>query len=139
MLRWLTKKSRVTTATASHDVRDTILVCDDDYGVREAYKLILSEQYQLKLVTNGREAIRALKRQPAKVMILDLKMPELDGLEVLRRVRQTSPATRVIISTGYRSVETAQEAARLGCEDYIIKPFGPQDVLRAVANALGRV
>ena len=140
MLGWLTKRAR--TQSVAHDAKDqapgreTILICDDDHGVREAYKLILSDHYQLKLVATGDEALKLLKRQPIKAMILDLKMPELDGLEVLRRVRRVSPSTNVIISTGYRSVETAQEAARMGCHNYLIKPFNPQDVLAAVSRAL---
>jgi len=134
MLRWLTRKARPATKEAAP--RETVLICDDDHGVREAYKLILSDRYQLKLVDNGHEAIKALRRRPIKAMILDLKMPELDGLEVLRRVKQAAPATHIVISTGYRSVEVAEEAARLGCHDYLIKPFTPQDVLSAVAKAL---
>lgn len=133
MLSWLKRRGRAAEGTA--DGRVPVLVCDDDYGVREAYKLILSERYRLTLVNNGREAIKVLKRHPIKVMILDLKMPEMDGIEALRRIRQAVPDTRVIISTGYRSVETAQEAARLGCHDYLIKPFMPADVLQAVAQA----
>ena len=136
MLQWLAKRKRATNAAASG--RDAVLVCDDDYAVREAYKLILSERYDLKLAAHGREAIKLLKRQPIKVMILDLKMPELDGLAVLKQVRDTAPATRVIISTGYRSIETAQEAARLGCHDYLMKPFEPKDVLTAVRQAFDR-
>lgn len=139
MLQRLIRQLRQGKAKAAETPgRETILICDDDYGVREAYKLILSDQYNLQLVANGSEAVRVLRRRPAKVMILDLKMPEMDGLEVLRRVKQVSPATHVIISTGYRSVETAQEAARLGCHDYLIKPFIPQDVLSAVQQGLAK-
>ena len=136
MLRWLRERSGKSRKGA--EPRTTVLVCDDDHGVQEAYKLILSERYALKIVGSGRDAVKVLRRQAIPVMILDLKMPELDGLEVLRRVRESAPATRVIISTGYRSVETAQEAARLGCQDYLTKPFTPQDVLGAVEQALAR-
>lgn len=133
MLPWMKRKAASTTET---DRREAVLVCDDDYGVREAYKLILNDRYRLTLVANGHEAVKLLKRQPIKAMILDLKMPEIDGLEVLRRVRKASPKTHVVISTGYRSTEVAQEAARLGCQDYLIKPFTPQDVISAVEKAL---
>lgn len=137
MLGWLAKR-KGTVAKTMAGRRDTVLVCDDDYAVREAYKLILGEHYDLKLAASGRDAIKLLKRQSVKVMILDLKMPELDGLAVLKQVKEASPTTRVIISTGYRSVETAQEATRLGCRDYLMKPFNPQDVLGAVRQAFGQ-
>ena len=131
MFRWLTRRRSAKDAA----VRPTVLICEDDYGVREAYKLILNERYNLKLVNNGREAVKVLKRKAMPVMILDLKMPEMDGIEVLRQVKQAAPATQVIISTGYKSVEVAEEAARLGCDDYLIKPFHPNDVLYAVGIA----
>ena len=132
MLHWLTRRRKTAQATST----ETVLICEDDYGVREAYKLILSEQYELKLVASGREALKILKRQPIKAMILDLKMPEMDGLTTLRQVREASPGTHVIISTGYKSVEIAEECSRLGCDDYIIKPFHSSDVLGAVKKAL---
>lgn len=116
--------------------REAVLVCDDDHGVREAYKLILNDRYDLQLVATGPEALALLTRRPIKAMILDLKMPEMDGLEVLRQVRKAAPDTHVVISTGYRSTEVAQEAAALGCHDYLMKPFTPQDVLAAVEKAL---
>lgn len=134
MLGWLTRRKRPPSGGIA--TKELVLICDDDYGVREAYKLILSDHYQLKLVDNGHQAVKVLKRQPIKAMILDLKMPEMDGIAVLRQVKEVSPTTNVVISTGYRSVETAQEAARLGCYDYLIKPFTPQDVMSAVTKAL---
>ena len=132
MLRWLTRRRKAPQTTS----QETVLICEDADGVREAYKLILGEQYQLKLTGNGREALKILKRHPIKAMILDLKMPEMDGLTTLRQVREVSPGTHVIISTGYKSVEIAEECARLGCDDYIIKPFHSSDVLGAVKKAL---
>ena len=132
MLHWLTRRRKAAAATP----KDTVLICEDANGVREAYKLILSESYQLKFAGNGREALKVLKRHPIKAMILDLKMPEMDGLTTLRHVRAVSPGTHVIISTGYKSVEIAEECSRLGCDDYLIKPFRAHQVSDAVKKAL---
>lgn len=120
----------------SNNNRGTILICDDDSGVQEAYKLILSDHYQLKLVDNGQEALSVLKTDKIDLVILDLKMPEMDGLQALGRIRQAAPQVPVVISTGYKSAEIALEATRLGCKDYLIKPFEPRDVLGAAARLI---
>jgi DNA-binding NtrC family response regulator len=118
--------------------RASVLVVDDDAHVREAYKLILDKDYELILCETGDEAVKYLQGHPADVAILDLKMPFMDGTEVLRRVRRAAPKTEVIIVTGYRSTEMAQECARLGCNDYLPKPFGRKDVIDVVEDALIR-
>ncbi len=113
-----------------------LLVCDDEEGIRESFKLILSDNYQLKFVSNGLQAIDLLKTFTPDAMLLDIKMPKINGLEVLKQIKKLKPKLPVIIVTGYQSVETAQEAIKNGAADYIPKPFESKQILKAVAQVL---
>jgi DNA-binding NtrC family response regulator len=114
-----------------------ILVCDDEEGVRESMKLILEDKYDLALATDGNECLNSLKSDPDIALVLmDIKMPRMNGLEVLKKIKVQNPQMNVIIVTGYRSVETAQEAIKVGAGDYVIKPFASKDILEAVAKYL---
>ena len=120
----------------SKSIKPVILICDDEEGIRESFKLILEDQYNLKFATNGPEALEMLKTLNPALMMLDIKMPKIHGLEVLKQIKQLKPKLPVIIVTGYQSVEMAQEALRLGAADYIPKPFESKQILKAVATAL---
>ena len=117
--------------------KPVILVCDDEEGIRESFKLILNDQYQLKFVTNGLEALDLLKNFTPDLMLLDIKMPKLHGMEILKQVKKLKPKLPVIIVTGYQSVEMAQEALKNGAADYIPKPFDSTEILKAVGNVVG--
>ena len=116
--------------------KPVILVCDDEEGIRESFKLILDEDYQLKFANNGLEALDMLKSFTPDLMLLDIKMPKLHGMEILKEVKKLKPALPVIIVTGYQSVEMAQEAIKNGAADYIPKPFESKQILKAVQTAL---
>ena len=113
-----------------------ILICDDEEGIRESLKLILSDHYDLQFVYNGLEAIERLKKWSPDAMLLDIKMPKVNGMEILRQVKRMKPKLPVIIVTGYQSVETAQEAIRNGASDYIPKPFDSKKVLEVLSAVL---
>jgi len=87
---------------------------------------------------NGEDALRKMKEQEYSLVLLDLKMPGMDGLEVLRRLRQGKAAVQVLIITAHGTVDNAVEAMKLGAIDYIQKPFSPEQLRRAVAEALRR-
>ncbi len=110
------------------DKRKKILVCDDEEGIRESLNLILEKDYDLDFASSGNEAIEKIKNSSYDCLILDIKMPAKDGLETLAEVKKISPETKVIIATGYQSVETASKAVRLGAMDYITKPFESDEV-----------
>ena len=95
----------------------TILICDDEEGIRESFKLILEDEYQLKFAMNGLEALDILKTFTPNLMLLDIKMPKQHGMEILKEVKKLKPSLPVIIVTGYQSVEMAQEAIKHGATD----------------------
>lgn len=114
-----------------------ILVIDDEMIVCESCKRILEEDgYEVETALSGREAIDKMKENPFDIVLTDLKMPEIDGMEILRTFRKEYPDTIVIMITGFSTVETAVEAMKLGAFDYIPKPFTPDEVSIVVRKAI---
>ena len=110
-----------------------VLICDDEEGIRESLKLILSDHYELIVTENGEQALDVLKNaKDVGLVLIDIKMPKIHGLDILKAIKQKHPLVDVIMITGYRSVETAAEAAKLGASEYIVKPFKSKDILEAV-------
>ncbi|GAH63841.1 unnamed protein product, partial [marine sediment metagenome] len=106
-----------------------ILVVDDDKSVRTTFSSVLrKEGYRVTAVENGYEAIKAIDEESFDLALVDLRMPGLDGIEVLEKIKSRRPKTRVIIYTGYGSVTTAVEAIRKGAADYLSKPFSPEEL-----------
>ena len=101
-----------------------------------SFKLILETDYQLKFAKNGLEALELLKSASPDAMLLDIKMPKMNGIETLKQIKKLKPKLPVIVVTGYQSVETAQEALRNGASDYIPKPFESRQILRAIGVVL---
>lgn len=111
-----------------------ILVVDDERDIREGSERILSRiGFQLSTAARGDEALGIFDQVRPAIVLLDLKMPGLDGMEVLKRLREMDPGILVIVITGYATVETAIEAMKQGAYDFIPKPFEP-DQLRIVVN-----
>jgi DNA-binding NtrC family response regulator len=116
-----------------------ILVIDDEPIVRISCKRSLSnEGYEVKLAAGGREGIELLEKEPFDLVLLDLKMPDMDGIEVLQKIKDTWPQTKVIIITGYSTVETAVKTLRLGALNYLEKPFTPDILLKTVEEAFNQ-
>ena len=112
-----------------------VLVVDDEEIVRLSHMRTLAGQNcNVEAVRGGEQALQSMQAQPADVVLLDLRMPGMDGLATLKAIKEKWPATEVVIMTGYPSVYTAREAVRLGAFDYLAKPVGPDKVLE-VANA----
>lgn len=117
--------------------KQRLLICDDEEGVRESLNLILSGKYDLTFAENGQQAIQALKSSPdIKAVLLDIKMPKKNGLDVLKEIKSFNNEMRVIIVTGYQSVEAATEAIKAGAADYITKPLESKSVLEIVQEVL---
>ncbi len=114
-----------------------ILVVDDDETVRRSYLRSLSGAYRdLQAAGDGEAALQAMEREPADVVLLDLRMPGPDGLSVLRTIKQRWPDSQVVIITGYPSIETVKEAVELGAQNYLAKPVGPAEVINATNGAV---
>ncbi len=110
-----------------------VLVIDDEPIVRISSKRTLEpEGYEVKLADSGKAGIEFLEKESFDLILLDLKMPDMSGIEVLAVVMDRWPGTKVIIVTGYSTVETAVEALRLGAFNHIEKPFTPDSLLTAV-------
>jgi DNA-binding NtrC family response regulator len=110
-----------------------VLICDDEEGIRESLKLILSDHYNLLIVDSGEQALHTLANtKDVGVMLLDIKMPKVNGLDILKEIKSKHPQVKIVMVTGYRSVETAAEAARLGASGYIVKPFKSEDILETI-------
>ena len=119
------------------DARTNILVVDDDEIVRLShFRSLTSAHCNAEVVCDGKEALRLMERHPFDVVLLDLRMPGLDGMSVLQTIKQKWPESEVVIITGYPSVETAKEAVRLGAYDYLAKPVGPDEVINAANDAV---
>ncbi len=116
-----------------------VLVVDDETIVCESYKLALTDAgYDVRTVESGQEAIQACRAERFDVMLADLRMPDMDGLEVARVVSREFPDLRVVMITGYPSRESAEQASRLGISDYLQKPLSPERLSEATAAALAR-
>ncbi len=114
-----------------------ILVIDDEVAVNNNIRKILQKKgYQVDQAVTRDEALERIADGGYGLVLLDLKIPGVQGLELLEAVRDRCPGARVIMITGYASIETAVEAARMGAVDYLPKPFTPDEIRRATENAL---
>jgi PAS domain S-box-containing protein len=115
-----------------------ILVVDDERGAREALCEILHPAYQVTTAESGAAALQSLRTSPADLVLLDLKMPGMDGLDVLRAIKETDANVEAIMMTGYASLESVRGAMSYGASGYLIKPFREGEVEEAVKKALAR-
>jgi DNA-binding NtrC family response regulator len=114
-----------------------ILVVDDNEVVRKSFLRSLTGTHcRVEAAWNGEQALHAMEQEPFDVVLLDLRMPGMDGLQVLREIKEKWPETEVVIITGYPCLDTAKEAVRLGAYNYLAKPVGPVDVINAANDAV---
>jgi DNA-binding NtrC family response regulator len=114
-----------------------ILIVDDELSVRGSLAEWFKEDgFLVETAEDGQAALRAMERGPYDIVLLDLKMPGMDGISVQKRVREIDPGATIIILTAYASVQTAVEALKLGAFDYVTKPVDPDDLSNLVRNAL---
>src|SRR5256712_435701 len=117
--------------------QSTVLVVDDEIGPRESLRVILKPDYQVLVASEGEQAVQLIEQQAVDVVLLDLRMPGLSGIQVLEKIKATNPAIEVIVVTGYASYETVLEGLRLHAFDYISKPFSIphlRDVVKRAAT-----
>ena len=116
--------------------RIRVLVVDDEEVVRLGYRRVLSSDgFNVMAAGNGVEALELMGDDRFDVVLLDLRMPGMDGMQVLRAIKEQWPQSEVVVVTGYPSIETAKEAVKLGAYDYLAKPVVPAAVIRATTGA----
>jgi len=120
------------------DSRPVILVVDDDLGARESLGIILEDEYEVLRAESGERALEILGERAVNVVLLDVKMPGLDGIETLKRIKEKDESVEVIMVSGLNILKKAVDAIKLGAYDYILKPFDPEEILTAVERALER-
>ena len=120
------------------DERSTVLVVDDKPNMLRLMAKVLNEDARVLTAERGAEAISILQREPVDVVLCDLRMPDVDGLQVLHASTRTRPRAQFILMTAYASLNTAVDALRLGAYDYLTKPFEPEVARAVVLRALGR-
>jgi two-component system, NtrC family, response regulator AtoC len=114
----------------------TILAVDDEAGVRQSYRVMLSDQYRVLLAENGQEGLNLLQERHADLILLDLTMPKLSGIAFLEELARRGEDVPVIVVTGTNSVDSAVAAMKLGAREYVIKPFNVTEVLLTVERLL---
>jgi signal transduction histidine kinase len=115
-----------------------ILVVDDELSVRESMKMILNGRFDVLTTDSGHGALELVKQKEFDVVVLDIRMPDLSGMEVLRHIKENESAPEVILVTAYPSLETAKDAVKLGAYDYIEKPFTIEDFREIVHKGVER-
>ncbi len=116
----------------------SVLIVDDEKIVRESLQLALRDDYQLYIAANARQALQRIQQHPMDLVFLDLLLPDMSGVELLKRLKQIEPATRVIIITAVSKIESAVDAMKAGAFDFLAKPFSRDQLLFMVKRALTR-
>ena len=123
------------TKTEAHS--PSILIIDDQEGIRKSFSAILEKEgYEVDAVATGQEAIKRSKSRFYNLALVDLRLPDMDGIQLLTTMRDTSPKMVKIIVTGYPSMENAIEAVNRGADAYIVKPFTMETLLRTIEEHL---
>ena len=114
-----------------------VLVVDDEPVVNESCRRVLADEgFDVESTESGRDGLDRARTQHFDLVITDLRMPDLDGMELVRSIRRERPGTAVVVITGYGTVASAVQAIRLGVSDYLEKPFTPDQLTQAVSQAL---
>ena len=113
-----------------------ILIVDDEVSVRESLRFILKDQYKILLAETAREALTLFEREGPHLILLDIILPEMDGIAVLKRIRELDTTIPIIMLTATRTVKTAVEAMKLGATDYLSKPFDIEELKLVIEKAI---
>jgi len=120
-----------------------VLVVDDDPQVCKTVSMILQEHgYHVQSYNQARQALQVIRKSPFDIAMIDIKMPELNGLELVEKLKEHDPHIAVLVMTAYPDIQTAAETMRLGTRDYITKPFHEEQLLDAVervAHSMGLI
>lgn len=118
------------------DSKGKVIVIDDELMPRYSIQQVLKDRYTVSTATGGVEGLEVMAKDPADVVVVDIKMPDMDGITVLKEMKKRYPDTEVILLTAYASLESAKSAVRLGALDYLMKPFDKDDLINVVERGL---
>lgn len=114
-----------------------ILVIDDEEIIGESLrKTFKGDDYEIEIAYNGQEGLQKARRDVFDLLIVDLKMPDINGLDMIKKIKEEQPETMMVMITGYPSVDSATEAFKTGAFDFITKPFTPEEISNVVEKAL---
>src|SRR3989339_178967 len=116
-------------------IRPVILAVDDEPSMGESYKMLLEEKYSLVYASTGHEALEIVQKEPVNLVLLDVLLPDMDGMDILRRIKEISDADVIMVSA-IKTMRTASKAVKLGAYDYVSKPFDIDDLLATVGKAI---
>ena len=117
---------------------NTVLVVDDEFGTREALRMILQDKYNVLTCENPQEALDVISSRRVDIAMLDIRMPKIDGLKLLKAMKSITQDLQVVLITAYPSTQTAVKALRYGAYDYIIKPFEKEKIEKVVRQGIIR-
>lgn len=114
-----------------------ILIVDDEEVVRHSHlRSLANTGCTTRVAEDGKTALDVMAQDPFDVVLLDLRMPGIDGMDVLKTIKYRWPDCEVVVITGYPSIESAKQAVKLGAFDYLAKPVGPDEVIKAANDAM---
>ncbi|MEJ2136358.1 MAG: response regulator [Desulfofustis sp.] len=132
----------MTTYQANHATAHApphILVMEDEESVARGLEMVLEEEgYDVDLAYTGAGALESFEKSSFDLVVADLRLPDSDGLEIIKIVKERKPETEVVVITGYSSVSSAVDAMKIGVADYLPKPFTESEIKDAIGNALSR-
>ena len=118
----------------------SILIVDDEESVRDSlYNWFLEDGFRVAYAENASKALTILESDQFDIILADIKMPGMDGLEMLRRIKALKPDSIVIVMTAFATVDTAVKALKDGAYDYVTKPFDPDDLTHLIRNATKQI
>lgn len=118
--------------------KPTLLIVDDEAGPRESLRIVFKDRFHCALAASGTEGVNYARNHPVDLAILDIKMPDQSGVEVLRQLKELDPHIECVMLTGYETVETARAAVRYGAADYLNKPFDVYAIRELLDKCLAR-
>jgi len=118
------------------EIKPTILVTDDEEHVRESIKIVLEDKYSVITAKNGKEAVDKVIADGIDLILMDIKMPLMDGLEALKRIKEVDQKIKVIMVTAYGTKDNFLKAMEHGAYDFIVKPFDINELLKTIGEAI---
>jgi ActR/RegA family two-component response regulator len=117
-----------------------VLLVEDEVNLAKGLAMVMEEEGCLVDMSNtGRDALAKFDGSPFDLLIADLRLPDIDGMEVIRHAHQVRPSTRMVVITGYPSISTALQAVKLGASDYLRKPFTDDEFLTSIHSAMAEI